>query len=65
MSLLCKFVKAGVNKKNIWKLDDKFLDDAQLTAIQKLKYRRAKESLFGPGRINYHLPLKAKEYKFV
>ena len=52
MSLHSKFVEAGVDKKTLWKLDDKFLDDAQLTAIEKLKYRRAKEKLFGPGRIN-------------
>ena len=50
-SLYSKFVEAGVDKETLWELDDEFLDDAQMTAIQKSKYRNAKERLFGPGRI--------------
>ena len=56
MSLYSKFVEAGVDEETLWELDDEFLDDAQMTAIQKLKYRRAKERLFPPGRINSFLP---------
>ena len=56
MSLYSKFVEAGVDEETLWELDDEFLDDAQMTAIQKLKYRRAKERLFEPGRINLYLP---------
>ena len=58
ISLYSKFVEAGVDEKTLWELDDEFLDDAQLTAIQKLRYRKARERIFGPGRIDLSLPLK-------
>ena len=58
ISLYSKFVEAGVDEETLWELDDEFLDDAQLTAIQKLRYRKTKEKLFGPGRIDLSLLLK-------
>ena len=54
MSLYSKFVKAGVDEETLWELDGEFLDDAQLTAMQKLRYRKAREKLFGPGRIDLY-----------
>ena len=58
VSLYSKFVESGVDEETLWELDDEFLDDAQLTAIQKLRYRKTKEKLFGPGRIDLSLSLK-------
>ena len=58
VSLYSKFVESGVDEETLWELDDEFLKDAQLTAIQKLRYRKAKERLFGPGSIDLFLQLK-------
>ena len=58
VSLYSKFVEAGVDEEILWELDDEFLNEAGLTAVQKLKYRRAKERLYGAGRIDLSLPLK-------
>ena len=64
VSLYSKFVEAGVDEEILWELDDEFLNEAGLTAVQKLRYRRAKESLsledllYSPGRIDLSIPLK-------
>ena len=64
VSLYSKFVEAGVDEEILWELDDEFLNEAGLTAVQKLRYRRAKESLsledllYSPGRIDLSIRLK-------
>ena len=45
ISLHSKFAKAGVDKDVLWDLDDDLLDEAKLTGIEKLKYKKAKEKL--------------------
>ena len=52
ISLYSKFVEAGVDEEILWELDDEFLKEAGLTAVQKLRYRRAKERLYGTGKID-------------
>ena len=52
ISLYSKFVEAGVDEEILWDLDDEFLQEAGLTAVQKLRYRRARERLYGTGRID-------------
>ena len=58
MSLYSKFVSAGVDNEILWDLDDKHLNEARLTEIEKLKYWKAKEKETKtlPGEISY-LPL--------